>query len=187
MHHIDQFTLMMYADKELNADEGDQIELHLSTCSHCKDVYSQLLAHEALLFDSFADTNESRPTVQLNPFTAVQIEAIASLHKKEHAIRSRSFTGWVVTGVAALLMYYDFLDKYVSDWFSSTLSVWQYNILWTSAFWLKENINQFLAVSGSSLLAISLFFCVVLGMLIFLNYRRSSLPEWHRAEGGAEK
>lgn len=187
MLHIDEFTLMMYTDNELDAEEREQIELHLSLCSHCNEIYSQLLADQALLYQTFADTAEPHPDIQLNPLTQVQIEAIAALHKQEHARRSRSYTGWFFTGVAALVASYLFINTYVSEWLSTTVSTWQYNFLWTSAFWLKQNMGDFLTDPASIMLEISLFFFLLVGALFFLNYRRSSLQQWNRSEGGVKK
>jgi hypothetical protein len=84
-------------------------------------------------------------------------------------------------------MSFLFVQSFTSDWFSSIWSAWQSNLLWKSAFWLRENAGDLLFHPLANMLEICLILLMLFGVLVFLNFRSASSRYWNGSQGGAEK
>jgi anti-sigma factor RsiW len=95
MSHLDEFTLMMYLDRELTAEEASQVEAHLALCPSCRQYCSRMQADEELFFTAFAESSSlPESPLELNPFTQAQVEAIASLHRRHREHPAWRALGW---------------------------------------------------------------------------------------------
>lgn len=186
MQHIDELSLMMYVDDELIAEEREQVKLHLSGCTKCQQVYAQLLDEKCWLVRCFSDVTQPKSDIRLNPFTQVQIEAIASLHQRRSQFGPGRLS-WLAAIAAVMVIAFVFAQSYAFDWVSSLWSVWQSNLLWQSAFWLRENADDLLLHPLANMLEISLILLALIGLLVFLNFRSTSARYWNGSQGGAEK
>ncbi len=185
MQHLDELTLMMYLDQELTAEETIQVEAHLANCPQCQNQYSGMQADQQLFVATFSEScSPSDLSLELNPFTQAQVEAIASLHKRHKRNSTWRPLSWIAVVAAGVASYLLFLQSAWYEWLSETWATWQYNLLWTSAFWIKENAGDLLLHPQNGALQVSLLFLGLLGALVLLHSRRTSMLHENHQEGG---
>jgi len=179
MSHFDEFTLMMYIDNELPADERMQIADHLAACRQCQELHAQLFADEQLFQSVFrTDEEHERAPLALLPLTQAQVEAIAALHRRNNpSLLSRSL--WVMSAVAAVLLY---LTLFQNEWVQRLSLAWSHMLseaLWALAFWVRDTGTAMLSLAANGY-AITLLFTTLLGALFLLNMRRPTLGHWEQ-------
>jgi hypothetical protein len=185
MPHLDELTLMMYLDQELSLEETGQVKTHLANCPQCHELCSRMKADQQLFFATFTESfRPSESPIELNPFTQAQVEAIASLHKRNHQHSVWRPLSWLFILLAAAGSYWLFLQSYLYNWLSQTWETWQYNLMWSSAFWIKEYANDLLLAPQTGAIQVSLLFMLLLGALVLLRSRYTSLLQERHQDGG---
>ncbi len=186
MQHIDEFTLMMYADDELTPQEQHHVATHLSCCNHCREALTRWQADQAMLTDSFRHFAPALTELPLSAFVCAQVNEIASLYKREHQ-SARRLLGWIITCLGSLLILSLFAQNRWMAWVGTLWSTWVKSFVWTWTFWLKENASDFLLIPQRNPYAISFLFSALLLVLVILNARRVSGGQWNQSDGGMQK
>lgn len=187
MQHIDELTLMMFIDQELTNEEVNQVNNHLMLCTHCQQLSAQMQADQTLLIRTFAQPPEVNLTIPFNPLTSAQIEAIATLHKRQNQHHARHVWSWIGLGVITVLVYFLFVESDLFQWFANIWSAWQYNFFWTSAFWITESASDLITQPQTNLMAIFFLFLLMLGTLLLLNTRHPLSFHGEDSEKGDQK
>jgi len=185
MPHLDDLTLMMYLDAELSAEETEQAATHLIDCPFCREQLSRFRTDEDRLGSMFSNTSPEAPP-PLHAFTLVQIEAIASLHRRQ---QNRTF--WQLLhglGVlsASISSYWLFLQSDLYLWLSQIWAGWRYDVFWSAAFWLKEMAEHLLLRPEYGLMQVGLL-VLVLAVLLLLHSRQATALTPHKQREGGQQ
>lgn len=184
MSHIDELTIMMYIDHELNPDENLKVASHLVDCTQCQAMLAHWQAEQSFFHHSFAshsDVNE----IQLSPSILQQIEAIAHLHKQN----SRQFTNRFILMLCFFTGAFVYLavlfQGWMFQWMASIWNIWQHSFLWSSTFWMKEQIRSLLAFPD--VFSVTALFIFLLCSLLFLNIYKYPHQDWYPSKGVLKK
>ncbi|QOS98014.1 hypothetical protein JNUCC42_15915 [Brevibacterium sp. JNUCC-42] len=144
MQHPDEFTFMMYADGELIHEEQQQVTSHLHSCSECQKLYATFLEDQAELVKAIHLTTPTLPPIRLENTVCDQINKIASLNQNRHHLfvhRLRFIFGaslgfFIVIALAGI--------NWLNNWYSAINSLFQWQTVWSSMFWIKEQTTMIL-------------------------------------------
>ena len=89
--HLDEFTLLMYVERQLDREAAQEVSLHTQTCTHCLNLLRALDRESRLLTRSMLEPDEPLPT------------RLAEFH--EQAKRSMRWIWGLVFGLATLGVY----------------------------------------------------------------------------------
>jgi len=99
--HLDEFTLLMYVERQLDRDAAQEVSLHTQTCTRCLTLLRALDRESRLLTRSMMEEDEPLPL------------RLAEFH--EQVKRSMRWIWGVVFGLAALGVY-ALYTGYVEPW-----------------------------------------------------------------------
>jgi len=99
--HLDEFTLLMYVERQLDRDAAQEVSLHTQTCTRCLTLLRALDRESRLLTRSMMEEDEPLPM------------KLAEFH--EQVKRSLGWIWGVVFGLAALGVY-ALYTGYVEPW-----------------------------------------------------------------------
>jgi predicted anti-sigma-YlaC factor YlaD len=185
MPHIDELTMMMYIDQELLPDEHQRVTAHLQECPSCQQSYALWQTDQSFFHDSFAEADEQEPACSLNKHTLAQIEMIAALHEHHHQSLFRRVVPWFLSSIAVVTLLFFLFSNWGNVWVSQLSTYWTKHFFWSSAFWLKDNASDLLALSLANFYWFLFLFTCLLGGLVVLNARRSTNPRMY--ERGADQ
>jgi cytoskeletal protein CcmA (bactofilin family) len=99
--HLDELTLLMYVERQLDRDAAQEVSLHTQTCTHCLNLLRALDRESRLLTRSMFEQDEPLPA------------RLAEFH--EQVKRSMGWIWGVVFGLAALGVY-ALYTGYIEPW-----------------------------------------------------------------------
>lgn len=170
MRHIDELTLMMYADNELPQHEHRHVSEHLAVCPTCQQGYMTWITDDAFL-QRMEQSENAVPALNLSPFVREQIEAIAVLHSQRTARAEDRGAKLLLFLLGMVFASFLILGNSILSVWERLWSIWQEKILWKSLFWLSQNIYEIVTSFPSFLPVIVLSCASLLIGLIFLNTR----------------
>ncbi|WP_139492672.1 zf-HC2 domain-containing protein [Brevibacillus dissolubilis] len=174
MPHIDELTMMMYVDHELLPEEHQRVTAHLGECPSCQQIYALWQADQAFFQESFVQAATEELSCSLKQQTVSQIEAIAALHEHHHKAVFRRVILWLALSLTVVLLLFSLYANGANTWLSNLSTYWTHHVIWSSAFWLKHNASDLLALSLGNFYWFLFLFTCLLGGLILLNARRIS-------------
>jgi hypothetical protein len=150
-NHVDEMTLLLYVERQLDRDRAQQVSLHTQTCDKCLTLLRALDRESRLLTRSMLEQDEPLPA-RISNFQA-------------HVKRSMQWIWGVVFGMA-LLGAYSLYSGYVEPWeqqfeqagFNGTslLSL----VVFQGAFWKgwqsMFTLVEFVALASSALFVVFL-------------------------------
>ena len=98
MNHLDEFLLQEYADQELDAQQRQRVETHLSACPACQNE----LAEIQTLFSAFETLPEEALTVNLSERVVAEIGQQASWQRWSNPILIAQI---IILSVMALILW----------------------------------------------------------------------------------
>lgn len=99
--HLDEITLLLYVERQLERDAAQEVSLHTQTCTHCLTLLRALDRESRLLTRSMAEQDEPLPA------------RLAEFHDKVK--RSMQWIWGVVFGLAVLGVY-ALYTGYIEPW-----------------------------------------------------------------------
>ncbi|WP_019121134.1 anti-sigma factor family protein [Brevibacillus massiliensis] len=182
MSHLDELTLMMFLENELTPEEQEIVSNHLSQCPQCYSTCVHWRSDLLMIEQSFHGMDQSLAPLPLSEHVTAQINAIASIHKTKHQLRLRRMVYGYSALLGALLIGFLFLPNIITSWLSPIWNIWKEKVIWTTTFWMKENLIYVLRIPSNNLYAILLLILGLFAALIVLNTRRPSINTGVREE-----
>ncbi|MFM1654945.1 anti-sigma factor family protein [Brevibacillus sp. B_LB10_24] len=182
MSHLDELTLMMFLENELTPEEQEIVSNHLSQCPQCYSACVHWRTDLLMIEQSFHGMDQSLAPLPLSEHVTAQINSIASIHKTKHQLRYRRMLYGYSALLSTLLICFLILPSIITTWLSPIWNFWKDRVIWTTTFWMKENLTYVLQLPSNNMYAI---FLLILGLfiaLIVLNTRHPSIHTSVREE-----
>ncbi|CCF13830.1 hypothetical protein BLGI_1749 [Brevibacillus laterosporus GI-9] len=144
MQHPDEFTFMMYADGELIQEEHQQVASHLQSCSECQKLYATFLEEQAELVKAIHLTTPKLPPIHLEKNVCDQINQIATFNQNRHHLFVHRLRFVFGASLGFFLVMLLAGINWLNDWNSAINSLFQWQSIWSSMFWLKEKATMIL-------------------------------------------